>query len=495
MKKLAITVAAILLAVGAPGLAGAQTRGQSPPGAPNTVIAAPAGQGAAYVFWSMPYAGSSPITQFVITAYSGLTPVTQKTVPLGGGTFFSTKFGGLGSGIYTFTVAAVNTVGQGVPSRHSNPVRIAAPAPAPSPAGVQISSHTAVPGQSVTVTGGGFPPASEVQVSAVVQLTDGTLFTISTTVPTNGAGQFSATLPLPANVAGGTYTVVAQSLSTGLALTLTLYIVGPTPTPTPTPSPTIAFTVAVAGLDQALWVNHGSGFIYLGGTLIAAPAVVALPNGDHLYIVTGIDHQLWVRSDTVGWQLLGPSYCQGKPAANLMSGILTVACQGIDHALWAASAPLPAVGLPTVASFTSLGGATAYGVATAPVAGTLTYFVTGSDYQIWYRTLFSGWQAIPSVCTSRPAAASDGTTTYLACRGIDGSLWYATDSGGGWSGFQSLGGQLIDGPGGAATPSGPVFAVEGGDRAIYWYAITSGAPSGWQRLGGGANYGASVAAP
>jgi hypothetical protein len=388
----------LLLIGGASGIARAQVRSQSIPGAPDRVYAKAAGPGAAYVFWSVPYSGSSPITQYVISAYVGARAVAQKTVLATPGINFSTEITGLGAGTYTFTVTAINSAGMGVPSHRSNHVVMKAPPAPPAPQALKVN--------------------------------------------------FPAT-----------------------------------------------YIIAVEGLDQSLWTTHGPGFVDLGGALRSAPAVVTLPNGDHLYIVTGVDHRLWVRSDTQGWQVLGPSYCWDAPAATVTNSTLTVACLGGGHALWTASTALPATGLPTVSGFTNLGGASNYGPAIAPVDGTLTYFVTGQDGRIWWRTLSSGWQPMASYCTSRPAAASNGTTTYLACRGGDGALWYATESEAGWSGFQSLGGQLSGGPGVAATTTEALFAVEGGDHRIYWNEVGSqGITSGWQTLGGAAEHGAAAAA-
>jgi hypothetical protein len=477
----------LLLIGGASGIARAQVRSQSIPGAPDRVYAKAAGPGAAYVFWSVPYSGSSPITQYVISAFVGAVPVAQKSVPATEGVNFSTEVTGLAAGTYTFTVTAVNSVGMGVPSRPTDRVVIApapAPAPAPGPPSIQLSGTTAAPGDTITVTGSGYPTPGQVVVTIVVRLTNGTSTTLSTTAATNSAGQFSATLTLPATVLAGTYTVGVQSQSTGQTVTQALKVNFPA-----------TYIIAVEGLDQSLWTTHGPGFVDLGGALRSAPAVVTLPNGDHLYIVTGVDHRLWVRSDTQGWQVLGPSYCWDAPAATVTNSTLTVACLGGGHALWTASTALPATGLPTVSGFTNLGGASNYGPAIAPVDGTLTYFVTGQDGRIWWRTLSSGWQPMASYCTSRPAAASNGTTTYLACRGGDGALWYATESEAGWSGFQSLGGQLSGGPGVAATTTEALFAVEGGDHRIYWNEVGSqGITSGWQTLGGAAEHGAAATA-
>jgi hypothetical protein len=262
----------------------------------------------------------------------------------------------------------------------------------------------------------------------------------------------------------------------------------------PAPPPT-AYTIGVEGGNAALYVNHGgSGYVNLGGGLLAAPAVVAAPiNGrtQELYIVTGLDHRLYERTDTLSWQLLANGYCNDNPAATVSGKSLLVACQGSNHGLYYASTPLPTSGLPTIGGWTPWGGWTGFGPALALVHGTPTAFVVGGDHQLYWRTASVGWTAFGGTwCTGHPAAASSGTTSYLACHGGDGTLWYAANGGGGWGGFVSLGGAVVDGPGLAATSSGPVFVIEAGNHAVYARTLSAG----WKSLGGWVVHGATAAA-
>src|SRR5947209_257958 len=55
-------------------------------------------------------------------------------------------------------------------------------------------------------------------------------------------------------------------------------------------------TIGVEGYDSELFANHGTGFVPLGGGILAAPALVTLPSGTHLYVATGFDHRLWDRT-------------------------------------------------------------------------------------------------------------------------------------------------------------------------------------------------------
>lgn len=252
-----------------------------------------------------------------------------------------------------------------------------------------------------------------------------------------------------------------------------------------------AYTVAVEGNDGGLWVNHGSGFMSLGGGIIGAPAVASLPNGTDLYLAVGGNDQLYERTDGIGWQLLSTTTtsCLDNPAATVSSGTLTVACMGTDHALHYATTAIPSSGLPSVGALGSLGGGTSYGPAVAPVGGTMTFFVIGLNHELWERTTSQGWTPLGGWCQGHPAAASNGTTTYLACEGGNGGLYYMTNSGSGWSGFYFLGGGFYDGPGVAATASGPVFVGEG-----YNYGTWANGGSGWVSLGGGIQHGAAAVA-
>lgn len=251
------------------------------------------------------------------------------------------------------------------------------------------------------------------------------------------------------------------------------------------------YTVAVEGMNGGLFVNHGSGYNYLGGIIVDAPAVTVLPDGTDLYIATGQNHALYERTDAVGWQLLSsvPIYCLYNPAAAVSGGTLTVTCIGGDNHLYYASTPVPASGLPTMNGWSLLGGTTYNGAAVAPVAGVPTFFIIGGDHQLYGRTASQGWTALGGWCVGRPAAASSGTMTYLSCIGGDTGLYYKTNTGSGWSGFSTVGGNLIEGPAVAATSSGPVFVGEGSSTSVY--GTTDGT---WFSIGGLVQHGVAAAA-
>jgi uncharacterized protein YkwD len=147
--------------------------------------------------------------------------------------------------------------------------------------------------------------------------------------------------------------------------------------------------------------------------------------------------------------------------------------------------------MPTIGGFTSFSGASNYGPAIAVVNGVPTVFVTGTDNRLYWRTSSQGWVAFSGVsCTGHPAAASAGTTSYVACHNSsDNALWHATNTGSGWGTFTSLGGVILDGPGIAGISSGPVFTAEGSSGTLY--QNVNGA---WQYVGGSIMYGAGATA-
>ncbi|MBV9279631.1 MAG: hypothetical protein JOZ41_06080, partial [Chloroflexi bacterium] len=262
----------------------------------------------------------------------------------------------------------------------------------------------------------------------------------------------------------------------------------------------------VTGTDGQLYSwQQGPGFTPLGGALLAAPAVGLLPGASGqpplaLYVGLGTDHNLYVRSDSQGWQRLTstPTYCLDSPAL-LLSGTvgnasITVACQGGDHGLWTASGSFTS-GLPTVGPWSGLGGLLTYGPAMAVVNGQVTYFAISGDSFLYSRTGSSGWARLPWNCIGHPAAATSGTTSYLACQGLNHALYYATNSGGGWAAPAYAGGALVDGPGVAATSGGATFFVEGTDQGLYQTSLPAGgtATTGWAADGGRIQFGAAAA--
>jgi len=253
------------------------------------------------------------------------------------------------------------------------------------------------------------------------------------------------------------------------------------------PAPTEA--IGAEGTDGQLWAQApqlGSGWHPLGGVITAPPAVAAPTNADAanqpLFIATGTDQGLWIRSVTVDWQPVGAARCIGAPAAVITGSILTVACRGTDNALWYVTTTLPPSGLPAfTGTWTNLGGVLSAGPAEAVVNNVMTFFVRGSSGAIFTRTVATGYSQTSWDCIGSPAAAQqwvDGLTTF-ACQGTDHALWEATSTGLSWSSAVSQGGTLVGGPAVAAAGLDTGLLAEGTDHAV-WQRT----PAGWTSLGG-----------
>ena len=262
----------------------------------------------------------------------------------------------------------------------------------------------------------------------------------------------------------------------------------------------------VEGSDGALYIRApGAGNLSLGGILAGAPAIAAVPQASGpplpLYVVTGSDHRLWVRSDGQGFQPLTQdfTYCIDNPAAVVTgsagAATLTVACQGGDHALYTIQGPVSAGNLPALSGWTGHGGALVAGPAVAPVGagGDITFFVDGTDGHVWAGAASTPFTQMPWLCLGHPAVATLGSTATFACDGTNHALWFATNTGTGWSSPQSLGGILVDGLGLAAVPGGTTLFVEGSDSALWQNFIPDGGnPTGWAGDGGAVRQGAGA---
>jgi hypothetical protein len=292
--------------------------------------------------------------------------------------------------------------------------------------------------------------------------------------------------------------------------------------------------VGVAGSNSGLWVKQdlhpsapSSTFSPLGGSLIAAPAVASLADrqglvaGQPLYIGTGVDHALWVRSDSQGWQPLTTdfTYCLDNPAAVVVSAhaagqqLLVVGCQGADHALYYAFETVGRGSLPSQnLHFHSLGGVLVSGPAVAAVDpnGALgvfdevTFFANGTDGHVYTRTPNSaGWTRTPWQCLGHPAAggslASINPLAYteisvFGCQGTDRQLWTARNIGAGWEQPVPRGGVLVDGPGIAVTPTWVTVYAQGVDSQLYQMSFSVQNLIPWAPQGGVVQHGAGAAA-
>jgi 5-hydroxyisourate hydrolase-like protein (transthyretin family) len=91
-------------------------------------------------------------------------------------------------------------------------------------ASMTVSPAAAIPGSDVMVKGSGYLANGKVDISATVTGSNGKARTLTATAVANGNGQFTATLKIPGDINGGTYTVVARGEASGRAPTAHLTI-------------------------------------------------------------------------------------------------------------------------------------------------------------------------------------------------------------------------------------------------------------------------------
>ena len=191
-----------------------------------------------------------------------------------------------------------------------------------------------------------------------------------------------------------------------------------------------------AGAWSGAWTDLGGP---VGGRIVGQPAAYAAPDGAIDLFVLGTDGQAWRRTFSSGaWDAWVP-----------LGGSLADA--------------------PTVAY-------------SSPSAWTLT--ATGTDGQIWTLTPAGVWSAIgtpPGLSAyGRPSAVTDGTTTYVAIRVNDDSIWLNTSSAAGqWSGWTTVGGTVSDSPTLLETEGRVYLFARASDYTTWEDNLTSGAWSGW----------------
>jgi hypothetical protein len=376
----------------------------SAPGPPT----ATAGDRSAQVSWGAARPNGSPVTGYTVTS----TPAGYGCTTAGA---TDCTVSGLTNGItYTFTVTATNAVSTGPASAPSNSV-VPAGAPAASsrvvayPGGdgaAQVTWYaadangspvtgytvTSQPGARTCSTAGASappPPQTVVLDCRVAGLTNGTAYTFTVTA-TNTVGTSPASAP-------------SNSV---------------TPVAPPVP---VVDRVAVVGTDDALWVRGSDSTRWrsLSGVLIDTPAVVV--NGSTtFYVALGSDRNVWVRTDTLNWQPLGPTGTNcASPSAAVSRGTLAVGCTGGDSALWVSKTVLPTTGLPKLPRWSSRGGILKTGPSLSDASTTSTpafgYAVVGADSRPWFRTDAVNW-TIRSSAMCGGAVASSQRAEALACK-------------------------------------------------------------------------------
>ncbi len=309
---------------------------------------------------------------------------------------------------------------------------------------------------------------------------------------------------------------------------LGIIVAGPPSATTALAATTAPELEGAVGADNGMWLRGNTPpgpWLSFGGVLLGPPALASLPSesqtpqqGSPFVVATGADHRLWTFNQQQGWQPLtsSPTFCIDNPTAVVTSAhasgmqLLTVACQGGDHALWFAQTTISANSLaPLPLTFQSLGGIMMDGPAVAAVDpihqtvdGERTFFANATDGHVWTRTLATGWSPTPWQCLGHLAAGGtlstqvpSGEVAVFACQGTDHGLLFSHNFGGGWIDTQSFGGILIDGPGVAVGPTTATFFAEGANQSAFHLTITHGGNVfNWTPDGGILQLGASATA-
>ena len=196
-----------------------------------------------------------------------------------------------------------------------------------------------------------------------------------------------------------------------------------------------------AGAWNGTWTDLGGP---VGGGILGQPAAYAAPDGSIDLFVRGDDSQAYRRTFANGaW---GPWTSLGGPS---LADAPTVAYTSADS--WLLTA-------------------------------------TGTDGQIWTLGANSGWTGIGTPAGysvyGRPSAVIENSTTYVAIRTNDDSVWLdSADAAGTWSGWTGLGGTVSASPTLLATGSGVRLFDRASDYTLWENDLSdsSGAWTGWYK--------------
>ena len=251
-------------------------------------------------------------------------------------------------------------------------------------------------------------------------------------------------------------------------------------------------SVSQAGPDVPEKAQLGQGCCTsLGGGTWNAPAIVQYQSNAY-YIVVGTDNNLWMRTDSQAWSAIGNSgtYCKGfpyRPGATVVGSTLYIVCVGSTGDIYLVWTRLGSWPPPTLQGVQDYGGSPTGGPGVATIGGTLTVLDVGQTNggaNVYSATSPNSWSPVSNwFCNWAIGFASAYGTAYMACDGTNSALWWAYNSGSGWSSAYSLGGTVRDGPTVAPTAGNAMFYIEGSDGQI-WDNSTDGNTGTWHADGG-----------
>jgi hypothetical protein len=128
------------------------------------------------------------------------------------------------------------------------------------------------------------------------------------------------------------------------------------------------------------------------------------------------------------------------------------------------------------------------GVALLTAGSSTSALVVGSDRGLWLRPIdsdASSWRPLGGGVLHGPAAANDGTTSYVFVVGLNGVLFYRANAGSGWSQWTALGGYLTGSPAAASLAEGQVRVFGRGlDGQLWSREFKDGRWTPWTAHGG-----------
>jgi alpha-galactosidase len=242
-----------------------------------------------------------------------------------------------------------------------------------------------------------------------------------------------------------------------------------------------SYTVNVPAHGTAFLRLHGTDLVPgtdLGGGASASPALVRFDDTHAMAFARGDNGSLQAKTLNGTWQdqwtsLGGPIL--GQPAAyGSAAGRVDVFVRGMDNAAYQRTLQNGQWGQPI-----RLGGSLTDAPAvafTSPLSWTL--YGRGGDGKVWTRTQSGTWTSIGSPqdqpIFGRPSAVSDGTSTYVAVRTADDSVWVHTDAG--WS---SLGGVVSGSPTLVSTLGRIYLFARASDYTLWQVNHADGGWGGW----------------
>jgi len=223
----------------------------------------------------------------------------------------------------------------------------------------------------------------------------------------------------------------------------------------------------------------------IGGHATGDPALVRVNDADQAAFVRGANGRLEEQTTNNAGAWSGHWADLGGPAGGILgqpaayagpNGSIDLFVRGDDSHAYRRTFANGAWG-----PWISLGGQKLADAPTVAYTGPDSWLLTatGTDGGIWTRGADTGWTGIGTPAGlsvyGRPSAVTEDSTTYVAIRTNDDSVWLDTqDADGTWSGWTGLGGTVSSSPTLLATGSGVRLFERASDYTLWEDDLTGG---------------------